>query len=266
MTMNGWPTGCSTPSTVTCPSSITSRRADWVFGDARLISSASTIEWKIGPGMNSKRRVLWSYTCTPVTSDGSRSGVNCMRAWDPLMVLASALASEVFPVPGKSSSNRCPSDSRQVNASRTTKSLPRIAPLTLATIRSNVSLNRAACSVVTVMPYPLLVLVPRHRSGDSTAGDRDPLARIAVPVTGVLALVRAPGPVEEPARTMLAVEGAGDVAAEVLRLHMDIGAGRGEARSAADTGRAAAAAAGAALRHRDGRRRRGGGLGLLLVE
>ena len=37
------------PSIETCRSSIASSRALCVFGGARLISSASTIEWKIGP-------------------------------------------------------------------------------------------------------------------------------------------------------------------------------------------------------------------------
>ena len=56
---------------------------------------------------------------TPVTSLGSRSGVNWIRLCVPCMELAIALASEVFPVPGKSSSSRCPSETRQVSARRT---------------------------------------------------------------------------------------------------------------------------------------------------
>ena len=52
ITMNGLGTSCVIPSTVTCPSSITSSSADCVFGEARLISSARTISWKIGPGWN----------------------------------------------------------------------------------------------------------------------------------------------------------------------------------------------------------------------
>ncbi len=60
MTRNGLPTGCATPSTVTRPSSMTSSRADCVFGEARLISSARTMVWKIGPGWNSKVPLCWS--------------------------------------------------------------------------------------------------------------------------------------------------------------------------------------------------------------
>ena len=60
ITMNGRPTACATPSTVTRLSSITSSSADWVLGEARLISSASTIVWKIGPGWNSNVPLCWS--------------------------------------------------------------------------------------------------------------------------------------------------------------------------------------------------------------
>src|SRR2546423_2638413 len=181
------------------------------------------MEWKIGPGTNSKRRLVWSYTCTPVTSEGSRSGGNWIRAWEPLTVLASALASEVFPVPGKSSSSRWPSDSRQVKASRTTWSLPRMALLMLATMRSKASLNRAACSGLTVTPV-LPYSRPCVGTGDSAAGGGHPFAWVAVPVQRVLALVGAPGAGDEPVGTVLAVEGAGDVAAETGRLHVDVGA------------------------------------------
>ena len=46
------------PSTVTCRSSIDSSNADWVFGDARLISSPTTMFAKTGPGLNSKFAAL----------------------------------------------------------------------------------------------------------------------------------------------------------------------------------------------------------------
>ena len=57
-----------------------SSRADWVLGEARLISSPSTMLAKIAPGLNSKSRCSWLKTLTPVTSVGSRSGVNWMPA------------------------------------------------------------------------------------------------------------------------------------------------------------------------------------------
>src|SRR5699024_11975097 len=86
---------------------------------------------------------------TPVTSEGSRSGVNWIREWLACTVAATARANEVFPVPGKSSSSRCPPDSRQVKVNRTTCDLPSTAADTLATSRSNVSANQAAWSGVT---------------------------------------------------------------------------------------------------------------------
>ena len=60
ITMNGRPTSWVLPSTVTCPSSITSSSADCVFGEARLISSASTTLWKIGPGWKENSPCAWS--------------------------------------------------------------------------------------------------------------------------------------------------------------------------------------------------------------
>ena len=83
MTMNGGGSGCVSPSTVTWRSSIASSSADCVFGDARLISSASTTLANTAPGRNSKSLRVRSQTETPVTSDGSRSGVNWMRRHVP---------------------------------------------------------------------------------------------------------------------------------------------------------------------------------------
>ena len=70
------------PPTVTECSCIASSRADWVLGVARLISSASTICEKIGPGWNSKTRRPSGSSMTmlvPMMSAGIRSGVNWIR-------------------------------------------------------------------------------------------------------------------------------------------------------------------------------------------
>src|SRR6266540_643120 len=56
-----------------------SRSAACVFGEARLISSTSRTLANTGPGRNSNSLVFWLKTFTPVTSDGSRSGVNWIR-------------------------------------------------------------------------------------------------------------------------------------------------------------------------------------------
>lgn len=107
-----------------------SRSADWVLGEARLISSPITIWEKIAPGLNSKSRCCWSKMLTPVMSEGSRSGVNWIRRTEQSMERARALASMVLPTPGTSSISRCPSASSTVNASRTISGLPSITPST----------------------------------------------------------------------------------------------------------------------------------------
>jgi len=88
------------PSTETWPSAITSSSADWVRGEARLISSASRIEVNTGPALNSKVCSFWLNTETPRMSEGSRSGVNCTRVKRQPIDAARLLASVVFPVPG----------------------------------------------------------------------------------------------------------------------------------------------------------------------
>ena len=89
--------GCVTLSMVACRSSMHSSRLDWVLGEARLISSASTMLAKMGPGRNSNSPLFWLKTLTPVTSLGSRSGVNWTRANRQSMDRASDLASSVLP-------------------------------------------------------------------------------------------------------------------------------------------------------------------------
>ena len=101
---------------MTCCSCMHSSRAACVFGEARLISSTSRRLANTGPGLNSNSFERWSKTFTPVTSEGSRSGVNCMREKETSSDRASALASIVLPTPGKSSRIRCPSPTRQRTA------------------------------------------------------------------------------------------------------------------------------------------------------
>ncbi len=55
--MNGCGSARRFESIVTAPSFIASSSADWVFGVARLISSARTMLAKIGPAWNSNRSV-----------------------------------------------------------------------------------------------------------------------------------------------------------------------------------------------------------------
>src|SRR5919108_646046 len=109
MTMNGRASSYETPSIVTCCSCMHSSSAACVFGEARLISSTSRRLANTGPGRNSNSFERWLKTLTPVTSEGSRSGVNCMRENETSSERASAFASIVFPTPGKSSRIRWPS-------------------------------------------------------------------------------------------------------------------------------------------------------------
>ena len=87
-----------------------SSRADWVLGEARLISSTSRMFANTGPGLNSNSFERWLKTLTPVTSDGRRSGVNWSRENEQSTDRAIDFASVVFPTPGKSSMIRWPSD------------------------------------------------------------------------------------------------------------------------------------------------------------
>src|SRR5260370_3812660 len=123
-----------------------SSRAACVLGDARFTSSTRSRFANTGPGRNSNSFVRWSKTLTPVTSDGSRSGVNWSRENRQSSERASALASIVFPTPGKSSMIRCPSATRQRTTRRTASwgawtTRPRFA--TIAATRSAGSGARA---------------------------------------------------------------------------------------------------------------------------
>src|ERR1700689_4758202 len=145
---------------------------------------------------------------TPVTSLGSRSGVNWIRLCVPCTELAIALAREVLPVPGKSSSSRWPSDTMQVSASRMTCCLPSTACSTLLTSAPKARANQFACSDVTVAapaiavvmgfsaflwsdvsrccaPMPLCLDVSRGALAPAGDGDRDRLSIPGVEADGL---------------------------------------------------------------------------------
>ena len=121
-TTNGRASSCLVPSIVICRSCMHSSRPDWVFGEARLISSTRTTLAKTGPGWNSKLAVRWLKTLVPTMSAGSRSEVHCTRAYSASRERASARASAVLPTPGASSISTCPSANRATIRSRTTRS------------------------------------------------------------------------------------------------------------------------------------------------
>ena len=121
-----------------------SNRADCVFGDARLISSPTTMLAKTAPGLNENSWVSWLKIDTPVTSLGNKSGVNWMRRTEQSIEVASALASIVLPTPGTSSTSRWPSANKTDSASRTTAVLPSMTLSMFVTIASAAARNSAA--------------------------------------------------------------------------------------------------------------------------
>ena len=119
--------GAWSPSTVTWRSCIASSSAACVFGGARLISSARRRLAKTGPGRNSKSASRWFQIDEPVTSDGSRSGVNCTRAKPRPVTVANERAVSVFASPGTSSSSTWPSARRPSSTSSSRSRLPTTA-------------------------------------------------------------------------------------------------------------------------------------------
>ena len=87
----------------------------------------------------------------PVTSEGSRSGVNWMRANEPSRLRASALASIVLPMPGTSSISTCPSTSSVTSSSSVASALPTMtwAMLDWRVLANWVKSMRASCYVAT---------------------------------------------------------------------------------------------------------------------
>src|SRR5215212_10872061 len=174
--MNGGASGYVTPSTVTCRSSMASRSADWVLGEARLISSPSTRLAKMAPGRKSKLPVARFQTVEPTTSDGRRSGVNWMRPQRQSSDVAKALARLVLPTPGTSSTRRWPSATRQRRASSITSALPCTTRPTLSATAVKTSAKdesaRAAPELATDRLLPLRLLAPRRGDARWAPGQR----------------------------------------------------------------------------------------------
>ena len=112
------------PSTVTWPSSITSRSEDWVLGEVRFISSARTSWLIIRPCLYSSSPVLKLTMEKPVISEGVMSGVNCMRLNEQSSERAIADTSVVLPTPGTSSISTWPRQSSAMKSSSTASCLP----------------------------------------------------------------------------------------------------------------------------------------------
>src|SRR6478752_10572488 len=114
---------------------------------------------------------------TPVTSDGSRSGVNWIRDVLPWMDAASALASVVLPVPGLFLSGTSPSENRQINDSLIASGLPTSArPIASVTAVKRSANAAASVGSRTGTPVPSKVCTgrPLFAGGNGrTAGRRD---------------------------------------------------------------------------------------------
>src|SRR2546421_1075297 len=178
MTMNGRTRWCVVPSIVTWSSCMHSSSAACVFGEARLISSTRSRFANTGPGRNSNSFERWLKTFTPVTSDGSRSGVNWMRENDASSERASTFASIVLPTPGKSSMIRCPSLTRQRTQSWSASSGACTTEARFSTIRLIVSAPPASAwtrSLPGSLTQQLLRPVDDRRRDQALRGLLEPL-------------------------------------------------------------------------------------------
>src|SRR3989441_11317974 len=110
---------------------------------------------------------------TPVTSAGSRSGVNCSRSKAQPRERDSDLASMVFPTPGTSSIRTWPRLSSAMTHSSISASLPTSTRLTFRTMRS----PKAATLPFSIgSPPPGLICLPKDNVAvcDPLPGDRQP--------------------------------------------------------------------------------------------
>ena len=127
-TMNSSGSLKRSPSSDTWRSSIASKSALCVRGEARLISSANSTCVNTGPFLISNSPVFALNTAPPVTSAGSKSGVNWIRAKSAPIAAASAFESVVLPVPGTSSTSTWPSANSAITKSSTVSDFPSSTP------------------------------------------------------------------------------------------------------------------------------------------
>jgi hypothetical protein len=120
-----------------------SRRLDWVLGVALFISSASRMFVNTGPFLNVNAAFSWLKKDSPVTSLGSRSGVNCTLSNAHPIDFASAFARTVLPVPGTSSRSTCPPAATAASRSLVTSLFPIITFDTFSSIFANIFFDTA---------------------------------------------------------------------------------------------------------------------------
>ena len=132
--------------TVTWRSPIASSSADCTLAGARLISSANSNGWKMGPAWNSNRPSWGRQTSVPVRSAGNRSGVNCTRAKSACSREARARMAVVLARPGAPSTSRWPSASRAISRRSTSAAWPTMVCDRSSRRRVNASCRRACAS------------------------------------------------------------------------------------------------------------------------
>src|SRR5579863_9934028 len=147
--------------TVTRRSCMAWSSAAWVFGGVRLISSARTRLWKMGPGKNRTTRRLaapsassWS-TSVPVMSAGSKSGVNWTRPKERSRASPSDATRSVLASPGTPTSSAWPRAKSATSINSTTASWP--TTRTAMASRSLAAASRAFSSSSTSLEAGTLV-------------------------------------------------------------------------------------------------------------
>ena len=127
----------------------------------------------------------WSKTDTPVTSLGSRSGVNCAREKRQSIERESAFASIVLPTPGASSRMTCPSATRAMTHRVRSVSGACTTRPTFSTIRRAMAaarrLSSAAESASTLLASTRKGSVPRFAGRQYSPGPNHHPVRRTVP-------------------------------------------------------------------------------------
>src|SRR5438067_4659996 len=168
-----------------------SSSALWVFGVARLISSARSRLVKSGPGWNSKRRCPSSSSVTmwvPVMSAGIRSGVNWTRAKSSFSTLASERTRTVLPRPGTPSRSTCPPARSAMRVSRIRSRWPTMKRPSSSSTASVISPKRSGvisagsrrlatdiallCQILEVLPDEVLLVLRDQLPVDLALGGR----------------------------------------------------------------------------------------------
>ena len=160
---------CVSPSSVTRRSCIASSSAAWVLGGVRLISSASSSSWKIGPRVRVNWLVWKLNRLEPRISPGSRSGVNWMRPNSRPVAAAKHCARKVLAVPGGPSSSTWPRAISAISRCSTVSSCPTMALPISARMASASWRVRCNASVIDGASFRS-ISAPARRGGVRRAG------------------------------------------------------------------------------------------------